>query len=113
MQSSSLAATNAPGDGYRYANTLLTATAAPVPRRTPTTSNARSSATPHSPSTVSTHQELESILRLLEGNLTGTIYSAKSGADDATYNTIAPLLREKVGRLLTTRCLLASPSVLP
>jgi NADP-dependent aldehyde dehydrogenase len=48
-------------------------------------------------------EELESILMLLEGNLTGTIYAAKSGADDETYRRIEPLLRRKVGRLLNNK----------
>jgi 2,5-dioxopentanoate dehydrogenase len=93
---------NAPGEGYRFANTLLRATAA------------RFLAAPHELQreifgnatlvvVVKTQQELQSILRLLEGNLTGSIYSAKSGADDALYNDVAPLLREKVGRLLNDK----------
>ncbi|MEO6806449.1 MAG: aldehyde dehydrogenase family protein [Edaphobacter sp.] len=93
---------NAPGDGYRYANTLLRATAtqflaAPNDLQREIFGNATLAVVIKSP------QELSSVLRLLEGNLTGTIYSAKSGADDATYNTIAPLLREKVGRLLNDK----------
>ena len=92
----------APGEGYRYANTLLRATAAqflaaPHELQREIFGNATLAIT------VSTQQELQSILHLLEGNLTGTIYSAKSGADDETYNTIAPLLREKVGRLLNDK----------
>ncbi len=93
---------NAPGEGYRFANTLLRTTAA------------RFLAAPHDLQreifgnatlavVVSSQQELESILRLLEGNLTGTIYSAKSGADDSFYSAIAPILREKVGRLLNDK----------
>jgi len=93
---------NAPGAGYRYSNTLLTATApqflaAPRDLQREIFGNATLAVT------VRTQDELASILQLLEGNLTGTIYSAKSGADDATYNTIAPLLREKVGRLLNDK----------
>jgi alpha-ketoglutaric semialdehyde dehydrogenase len=93
---------NAPGEGYRYANTLLRATAAqflaaPHDLQREIFGNATLAVT------VNTQQELQSILRLLEGNLTGTIYSAKSGADDESYNTIAPLLREKVGRLLNDK----------
>jgi NADP-dependent aldehyde dehydrogenase len=93
---------NAPGDGYRYANTLLRATAAqflaaPNDLQREIFGNATLAVVIKSP------QELNSILRLLEGNLTGTIYSAKSDADDAIYNTIAPLLREKVGRLLNDK----------
>jgi 2,5-dioxopentanoate dehydrogenase len=92
----------APGEGYRYANTLLRATAAqflaaPRDLQREVFGNATLAVI------VSTPQELQSILRLFEGNLTGTIYSAKSGDDDETYNTIAPLLREKVGRLLNDK----------
>ena len=47
--------------------------------------------------------ELQAILVHLEGNLTGSVYSAKSGADDALYNQIEPGLRQKVGRLLNDR----------
>jgi alpha-ketoglutaric semialdehyde dehydrogenase len=47
--------------------------------------------------------QLQSILQQLEGNLTGTIYSSKSGADDKTYAAIEPPLREKVGRLLNDK----------
>ncbi len=93
---------NAPGEGYRFANTLLRTTAA------------RFLAAPHELQreifgnatltvVVSTQQELERILGLLEGNLTGAIYSAKSGNDDGFYNAVAPLLREKVGRLLNDK----------
>jgi alpha-ketoglutaric semialdehyde dehydrogenase len=92
----------APGEGYRYANTLLRATgaqflAAPHDLQREIFGNATLAVV------VSTQQELQSILYLLEGNLTGSIYSAKSGADDASYNTVAPLLREKVGRLLNDK----------
>lgn len=43
------------------------------------------------------------ILRSLEGNLTGCVYSAKSGSDDAAYNIIAPELTARVGRLLNDK----------
>jgi 2,5-dioxopentanoate dehydrogenase len=39
----------------------------------------------------------------LEGNLTGSVYSAKSGKDDEAYNKIAPHLRQKVGRMLNDK----------
>jgi NADP-dependent aldehyde dehydrogenase len=92
----------APGEGYRYANSLLRATAAqflasPHDLQREIFGNATLAVT------VKTQQELQSILRLLEGNLTGAIYSAKSGADDTSYNATAPLLREKVGRLLNDK----------
>ncbi len=93
---------NAAGEGYRYSNTLLRATAAqflaaPHDLQREIFGNATLAVV------ISTQKELESILNLLEGNLTGTIYSAKSSADDASYDDIAPLLREKVGRLLNDK----------
>jgi alpha-ketoglutaric semialdehyde dehydrogenase len=92
----------APGEGYRYANTLLRVAAAqflaaPHDLQREVFGNATLAVT------VATQEQLQSILNLLEGNLTGAIYSAKSGADDASYNTIAPILREKVGRLLNDK----------
>ena len=39
----------------------------------------------------------------LEGNLTGTIYSHTAEADDALYDRIAGVLRERVGRLLNDK----------
>jgi len=53
--------------------------------------------------TVANLSELEAVLDKLEGNLTGTIYSSKTSADDEIYNAIEPLLREKVGRLLNDK----------
>ncbi|HET6423977.1 MAG TPA: aldehyde dehydrogenase (NADP(+)) [Planctomycetaceae bacterium] len=44
--------------------------------------------------------ELLQVLSHLEGNLTGCIYSAKDGSDDALYDQVAAALRAKVGRLL-------------
>jgi NADP-dependent aldehyde dehydrogenase len=39
----------------------------------------------------------------LEGNLTGTIYSATDGRDEELYGKIAPVLRKHVGRLLNDK----------
>ena len=43
------------------------------------------------------------IMDALHGNLTGCIYSHTRGADDAAYETLAPRLRQKVGRLLNDK----------
>ncbi|MCA9047896.1 MAG: aldehyde dehydrogenase (NADP(+)) [Planctomycetaceae bacterium] len=43
------------------------------------------------------------IARGLEGNLTGCVYSDKSGSDDDAYNQLEPALRTKVGRLLNDK----------
>ncbi len=43
------------------------------------------------------------IAELLEGNLTGCVYSDTNGNDDALYDRIVPTLRQRVGRLLNDR----------
>ena len=43
------------------------------------------------------------IAAALDGNLTGCIYSATTGADDEAYAALAPVLRERVGRLLNDK----------
>jgi 2,5-dioxopentanoate dehydrogenase len=93
---------NAPGEGYRYANTLLRVSAAqflaaPHDLQREVFGNATLVVV------INTEEELRSILSLLEGNLTGSIYSEKSGADDAVYDSIVPILRQKVGRLLNDK----------
>jgi 2,5-dioxopentanoate dehydrogenase len=45
-------------------------------------------------------EQLLQVIEHLEGNLTGTIYSAIDGQDEALYNVVAAALRPKVGRLL-------------
>ena len=47
--------------------------------------------------------QMVDIARSLEGNLTGSIYSAESGDDEPAYRKIAPVLRQKVGRLLNDK----------
>ena len=44
--------------------------------------------------------EARAVVGSLEGQLTGSIYSAEDGSDDAEYDAIAPALRVRVGRLL-------------
>jgi NADP-dependent aldehyde dehydrogenase len=48
-------------------------------------------------------EQLVQMLDALEGNLTGAIYSAQDGRDDALYERIAPGLRQRVGRLLNDK----------
>ena len=43
--------------------------------------------------------ELAECIRTLEGNLTGSIYSAADGSDDEAYARVEPNLRDRVGRL--------------
>jgi NADP-dependent aldehyde dehydrogenase len=47
--------------------------------------------------------ELAAIAEELEGSLTGTLYSAADGVDDALYARLAPVLRARVGRLLNDK----------
>lgn len=47
--------------------------------------------------------ELVEIAEVLEGNLTGCIYSETSGGDDALYDRVAAALRPRVGRLLNDK----------
>lgn len=47
--------------------------------------------------------QVAAVLRTLEGNLTGCVYSSTTGTDDADYDRVVPLLRRKVGRLLNDK----------
>lgn len=51
----------------------------------------------------SSGEELRQLLASLEGNLTGCLYSALDGSDDALYDVLAPELRQRVGRLLNDK----------
>ena len=48
-------------------------------------------------------QQTSVLLELLEGNLTGCIYSHSGEVDDADYQLIEPVLRAKVGRVLNDK----------
>lgn len=50
-----------------------------------------------------TPEELVEITAALEGNLTGCLYSAMDGSDDALYDQVAAVLRPRVGRLLNDK----------
>lgn len=88
--------------GYCHANTLLRASGeqfldAPEALQTEAFGNA---------SLVIVAEDLDQAARCLEhleGNLTGCIYSHTAGQDDAAYNRLAPILRQKVGRLLNDK----------
>ncbi len=47
--------------------------------------------------------QLKKITSVIEGNLTGSIYSDTQGSDDKYYKIIEPELRTKVGRLLNDK----------
>jgi NADP-dependent aldehyde dehydrogenase len=46
---------------------------------------------------------MKAVAEAFEGNLTGTIYSARNGSDDALAGSIAGALRPRVGRLLNDK----------
>jgi NADP-dependent aldehyde dehydrogenase len=48
-------------------------------------------------------QQMAEIAELLEGNLTGSIYTDTQGSDDADYTSLERVLRTKVGRLLNDK----------
>jgi NADP-dependent aldehyde dehydrogenase len=47
--------------------------------------------------------EAAEILAQVEGNLTGSFYTATDGRDDQAYDQLAPRLRQRVGRLLNDK----------
>jgi alpha-ketoglutaric semialdehyde dehydrogenase len=90
------------GPGYRYAHTVLRVTGRQFLNR-PDELEREVFGNTTMAVTLEDTEELITILELLEGNLTGSIYSAKSGGDDDLYQRIEPLLRHKVGRLLNDK----------
>jgi NADP-dependent aldehyde dehydrogenase len=53
--------------------------------------------------TVKDIEQMTDVALSLEGNLTGSIYSHTEGEDEAAYEWIEPVLRQKVGRLLNDK----------
>lgn len=47
--------------------------------------------------------QVSEVLGSLEGNLTGCVYSATDGSDDAHYDAVVPNLRQRVGRLINDK----------
>jgi NADP-dependent aldehyde dehydrogenase len=91
-----------PLPGNRFANTLLRVTgaqflAAPEKLQTEAFGNAALIIVARDAG------EAAAILQHFEGNLTGSIYSDTQGSDDALYAHLAPLLRERAGRLLNDK----------
>lgn len=90
------------GTGFSHANTLLKITAEqflldPELMQTEAFGNA---------SLLVIADDVEqagSVLAKLEGNLTGCIYSDTTGDDEHAYEQLAPVLRQKVGRLINDK----------
>ncbi len=90
------------GQGYSYANTVLRIDASqflanPAALQTEAFGNSTLVVVANSLA------ESEQVLRALEGNLTGSIYSANDGSDDDEYDQLAPHLRQRVGRMINDR----------
>lgn len=90
------------GPGFRVENTLLRATVEQFlakPREMQTEAFGNSALIVVAESL----KELKAALETLDGNLTGCVYSAAGGSDDAAYDEIAPILRPRVGRLINDK----------
>ncbi|MGK0482266.1 MAG: alpha-ketoglutaric semialdehyde dehydrogenase [Planctomycetota bacterium] len=87
---------------YSYENTVLEATgaqflAAPDKLQSEAFGNATLIVR------TSSLDETRDVIRSLEGNLTGCVYSSTDGSDDASYDVVAPELRARVGRLINDK----------
>ena len=92
----------ADGEGWRYKNTLLRVSACDFLAALDQLQNeAFGNATLLV--TADDLPQLASVIESLEGNLTGSIYSAATGLDDAMYATVASALRPKVGRMMNDK----------
>jgi 2,5-dioxopentanoate dehydrogenase len=93
---------NVAGKGYRYASTLLRVSGQQFLAET---EELQREAFGNEVMVIVAADEAEllQVLEHLEGQLTGTVYSAASGADDALYMRLVPLLRRRVGRLLNDK----------
>lgn len=89
-------------DGYRFANTLLR-----VDGKTfignPEDLQTEAFGTASLIVVADDIQQMKEIASVLEGNLTGCIYSDTQGMDDSAYAILEPELRTRVGRLLNDK----------
>jgi NADP-dependent aldehyde dehydrogenase len=93
---------NVPGKGYRYASTLLRVSGNDFIRAAHELQR-EAFGNEVMAIVAADEAELLQVLEHLEGQLTGTVYSAASGADDGLYAGVEPVLRRKVGRLLNDK----------
>jgi len=97
-----LAGGNASAPGYRHAPTLLSVDAAQFLRQSkPLQTEA------FGPVSLLVRAndvaQMAAVAAAFEGNLTGTLYTAADGSDDAAWRDIASALRPRVGRLISNR----------
>jgi 2,5-dioxopentanoate dehydrogenase len=90
------------GHGHSYANTLLRVSAGQfIKNASALQTEAFGNETLHV--VADDVEQLMAAVESLEGNLTGSIYSSHGSADDAVYEKIAPLVRQRVGRFLNDK----------
>jgi alpha-ketoglutaric semialdehyde dehydrogenase len=89
-------------EGYRYKNTLLRVSAEQL-LASPTELQREAFGNSTMLVVMKDVEQLCEVIESLEGNLTGSIYSSKTGEDDEIYPVIAGALRVKVGRLLNDK----------
>ncbi|UCH26224.1 MAG: aldehyde dehydrogenase (NADP(+)) [Trueperaceae bacterium] len=90
------------GPGYSFANTLLRVSGQAF-LENPDALQTEAFGTVNLMVFAENTAQMIQIAAHLEGNLTGCIYSHTGGEDDIDYDQIAPILREKVGRLLNDK----------
>jgi 2,5-dioxopentanoate dehydrogenase len=90
------------GKGYSYANTLLRVSGETFLER-PEAFQVEAFGNASLLVVAKDERQAAQILAALEGNLTGCVYSDTGGSDDALYAQLAPVLRQKVGRLLNDK----------
>lgn len=90
------------GQSYRFANTLLRVDAGTFIGN-PHTLQTEAFGTASLIVIADDIWQMKEVASVLEGNLTGCIYSDTQGRDDSEYNILEPELRPKVGRLLNDK----------
>ncbi len=90
------------GDGFAVHSTLLTCTAEQF-LESPETFQREAFGNGSLLVTTSDVNQMTEIARVLEGQLTGTVYLAENDEDEVIYSTLEPVLRRKVGRLLNNK----------
>ena len=94
--------TDGGGEGYSYANTVLKVSGSDF---VASANELQTEAFGNSTLVVvaDSIDQVTQVISQLEGNLTGCVYSATDGSDDAAYDQVVPELRQKVGRLLNDK----------
>ena len=90
------------GEGFSYQNTVLATTGAKF-LKGPEALQREAFGNETLLVTARDVEEFKQVVAALEGNLTGCVYSAKDNSDDAVYDAVVPVLRQRVGRLLNDK----------